>query len=58
MDVDRAAAADLLRAKQRVEAGLAAGALSDGFAADVETLLEATRDALSDLGVSSPACPA
>lgn len=56
--VDRAAAGDLLAAKQQVEADLAASALRDAFAAHVEALLEATRAALGVIGLDAPPCPA
>lgn len=57
-EVDRGAAADLLAAKQRVEADLAARELPATFASDVEDLLAATRAALAALGVPVPLCPA
>lgn len=56
--VDRAAAADLLVAKERVEADLTGADLPASFADDVETLLGRTRDALEVLGLDPPACPA
>jgi ribosomal protein S18 acetylase RimI-like enzyme len=55
---DRGAAADLLEAKQRVEADLAGGDLRPGFAADVRALIDATRAALAAIGLDAPACPA
>jgi hypothetical protein len=55
---DRAAAAGLLAAKQRVEADLAETDLPPGFADDVEALLGATRAALDAIGLDAPACPA
>ena len=55
---DRDAAADLLEAKQRVEADLAGADLPPDFAADVETLIEATRAALDAIGLEGPTCPA
>jgi hypothetical protein len=55
---DRGAAADLLEAKQAVEADLAEPVLPEGFAEDVASLLEATRAALSAIGLPSPDCPA
>lgn len=55
---DRAAAADLLEAKQRVEADLAGDGLPSGFGADVESLIESTRAALDAIGLDAPACPA
>jgi hypothetical protein len=54
--VDRAAAAGLLRAKQLVEADLAEPELPGGFAADVESLIEAAREALAKIGLDAPAC--
>ncbi|MGZ8599926.1 MAG: hypothetical protein ACXWXQ_11160 [Actinomycetota bacterium] len=57
-DVDRAAAGDLLSAKQRVEADLAGAGLPAGFSGDVEALLGATRAALAAIGLEAPACPA
>lgn len=56
-EVDRSAAADLLTAKQRIEADLAGDELPDGFVADVEDLLAATRAALDVLEVPAPPCP-
>ena len=53
---DRGAAADLLEAKQRVEAGLADPDLPPGFAADVEALIEATRAALDAIGLDALTC--
>lgn len=53
---DRAAAADLLEAKQRVEADLAGEELPPGFAADVEALVDATRAALDSIGLNAPPC--
>jgi hypothetical protein len=55
---DRDAAADLLEAKQRVEADLAGADLPPGFAADVGALIEATRAALGAIGLDAPSCPA
>jgi hypothetical protein len=55
---DRAAAADLLEAKQRVEVDLAGAELPSGFGSDVRALLEATRAALEAIGLDAPACPA
>ena len=57
-EVDRAVAADLLTAKQRVEADLASNALPAGFARDVDALLSATTQALEAIGVAVPPCPA
>lgn len=55
---DRGAAADLLEAKQRVEADLAGAELPPDFPQDVEALIEATRAALEAIGLDAPACPA
>ena len=55
---DRGTAADLLEAKQRVEADLAGADLPPDFAADVGALIEATREALEAIGLDGPACPA
>jgi hypothetical protein len=55
---DRSAAADLLEAKQKVEADLAFAELPPDFATDVGTLIEATRAALEGVGLEVPACPA
>lgn len=55
---DRNAAADLLEAKQRVEADLAGADLPSDFAADVGALIEATRAALEAIEPDAPACPA
>jgi hypothetical protein len=54
---DRAAAAALLEAKQRVEAALARDHLPPRFQADVESLIDATRAALDALGLDASACP-
>lgn len=54
---DRAAAAALLEAKQRVEAALARPQLPPRFKRYVETLIGATRDALDAIGLDAPACP-
>lgn len=51
---DRAAAARLLEAKRRVEAGFEDG--GPGLA-ELEELLAATRDALAAVGLPSPPCP-
>lgn len=53
---DRDAAADLLEAKQRVEADLVDLDLPPGFAADVGALIQASRAALDVIGLDSPAC--
>jgi hypothetical protein len=55
---DRGAAADLLEAKQLVEADLAGDDLPPGFAADVRALIDATDAALAAIGLDAPACPA
>ena len=55
-EVDRAAAAGLLIAKQLVEADLSEPALPEEFAGDVEALLVATRGALEAIGLDAPAC--
>jgi hypothetical protein len=55
---DRDAAADLLEAKQRVEADLAGTELPSDFAADVEALIESTRAALGAIGLEAPDCRA
>ena len=54
---DRASAAALFEAKQRVEAALARDDLPNRFQRDVETLIGATRDALDAIGLDAPACP-
>lgn len=54
---DRGAAADLLEAKQRVEADLLGADLPPEFAADVGALIDATRAALDAIGLDAPACP-
>jgi hypothetical protein len=54
---DRASAAALFEAKQRVEAALARDDLPSRFRRDVETLIGATRDALDAIGLDAPACP-
>jgi len=54
---DRGAAADVLEAKQRVEADLAGADLPPDFAADVVALIDATRAALDAIGLDAPACP-
>ena len=55
---DREAAADLLEAKQRVEAGFAASTPASELTADVAALLAATSAAMETLGLQAPACPA
>jgi hypothetical protein len=57
-EVDRGAAADLLEAKQVVEADLAEPVLPDDFEGDVETLLGALRASLGAIGLDAPDCPA
>jgi|GEM_PF-1620635 len=54
--VDRAAAAALLVAKERVEADLAGPGLSDAFPDHAAHLLEATRAALGAVGLPAPSC--
>jgi hypothetical protein len=54
---DRASAAALFEAKQRVEAALARDDLPNRFRREVETLIGATRDALDAIGLDAPACP-
>ena len=54
---DRASAAALFEAKQRVEAALARPELAPRFQRDVETLIGTTRDALDAIGLDAPACP-
>ncbi len=56
--VDRTAAADLLIAKQAVEADLVEPVLPRGFERDVEALLAATREALASIGLDGPPCEA
>jgi hypothetical protein len=53
---DRAKAASLLEAMQRVEAELDRPLLPPGFSADVETLVGATRGALASIGLDAPGC--
>lgn len=54
---DRASAAALFEAKQRVEAALARPELPPRFQRDVETLIGTTREALNAIGLDAPACP-
>ena len=54
---DRASAAALFEAKQRVEAALARPELPPRFQRDVETLIGTTREALDAIGLDAPACP-
>jgi hypothetical protein len=54
---DRASAAALFEAKQRVEAALARAELPPRFRRDVETLIGTARDALDAIGLDAPACP-
>ena len=54
---DRALAAALFEAKQRVEAALARPDLPPRFKRYVETLIGTTRDALDAIGLDAPACP-
>jgi hypothetical protein len=53
---DRAKAASLLEAMQRVEAELERPLLPAGFSADVESLVGATRGALASIGLDAPGC--
>jgi hypothetical protein len=53
---DRAKAAALLEAMQRVEAELERPLLPAGFSADVETLVGATRGALASIGLDTSGC--
>lgn len=55
-EVDRAVAAHLLVAKERVEEDLRAAALPEAFAEDIAELLGATRDALVALDLPVPDC--
>jgi len=55
---DRAAAARLLQAKERVEADLLADPLPEPFPADLDRLIDATRAALKLLGIDVPPCAA
>lgn len=55
-DVDRAVAARLLVAKERVEEDLRAPTLPETFAEDVAELLGTTRDALAALDLPAPDC--
>jgi hypothetical protein len=53
---DRAKAASLLEAMQRVEAELERPLLPAGFPTDVESLVGATREALASIGLDAPGC--
>ena len=55
--VDRPLAGRLLEAKQAVEADLASPARAASLTADLDRLLEVTREALARLSVPSPPCP-
>lgn len=55
-DVDRTAAASVLRAKQRVEADLSTSATSAELAADLDRLVVATGEGLERLGFDAPGC--
>jgi hypothetical protein len=55
-DVDRQESADVLVAKQAVEADIAGQADGSKLAADLERLAVATRSGLDRLGLSVPAC--
>jgi len=54
---DRASAAALFEAKQRVEAALARDELPPRFQRDVQNLIDTTRVALDAIGLDAPACP-
>jgi hypothetical protein len=54
---DRKASADVLVAKQVVEADIAGGSDGPKLAADLERLAGATRSGLGRLGLAVPACP-
>ncbi len=56
--VDRASAAQLLLAKQAIEADLREPVLPEDFGDHLGALLEATRGALGAIGLEAPACPA
>ena len=53
---DRAKAASLLEAMQRVEAELERPLLPAGFSADVDTLVGAARGALASIGLDAAGC--
>jgi hypothetical protein len=55
---DRASAAALLEAKERVEADLIRGELPARFRRDVRRLIDATRSAVDGIGLEAPMCPA
>lgn len=56
-DVDRAAAARLLEAKQRVEADFdGSGTTTPGLAADLTALIAATHTGLDRLGIETQEC--
>ena len=54
---DRRESANVLVAKQAVEADIAGGANGPKLAADLERLAGATRSGLARLGLAVPACP-
>ena len=54
---DRASAAALFEAKQRVEAAFARDELPPRFQGDVQSLIDTTRVALDAIGLDAPACP-
>ena len=53
---DRAAAGDLLQAKQKMESDLLEHPLPVSYPADAKALAQATRAALASIGLSVPAC--
>ena len=55
--VDRAAAAELLEDKERVETDLRADSPAPNLAADLDRLARSTRTGLAALSISVPACP-
>jgi hypothetical protein len=55
--LDRGHAADLLRAKESVESGIAGGASGADLAAPMDALLASTAVALADVGIEAGECP-
>ena len=55
--IDRAAAATLLEAKQKVEADFSGSTTAAQVAADLRTLADVTRSSLARFSVSAAACP-
>jgi hypothetical protein len=53
---DRAAAGDLLQAKEKMESDLLEHPLPSSYPADAKALAQATRAALASIGLSVPAC--